>query len=195
MQAMDDLVEGVINTLNEANVMSNTYVFFTSDNGFHHGEHRVAKQKWRPYEEDVHMPLVVRGPGIAEGSTTYKMVLNTDYLPTFTDLAGARRPPYVDGRSLRPVLEGNVTTWRSAVLLEAAAHYSPAYRGIRTGTTTGRKYVEYADGSGELYNLGTDPYELTNSYNPTAAPSDLVSRLRALEGCAGNGCFTAENGP
>src|SRR5215208_690858 len=90
LQAVDDLVEGVVNTLNEANVMDDTYIFFTSDNGFHHGEHRVAKQKWRPYEEDVHMPLVVRGPGIAAGSTTYKLVLNTDYLPTFTDLAGIR---------------------------------------------------------------------------------------------------------
>jgi hypothetical protein len=47
----------------------------------------------------------------------------------------------------------------------------------------------------ELYNQDTDPYELTNVYNPTAPPSDLVSRLQALKGCAGSGCFTAENGP
>jgi arylsulfatase A-like enzyme len=195
LQAVDDLVAGVVNTLKNAGALGDTYIFFTSDNGFHEGEHRIPEDKWRPYEEDVHMPLLVRGPGVAAGSTTSKLALNTDYLPTFTDLAGTQTPSYVDGRTLEPVLHGSVTGWRSAVLLEAAAHYSPAYRGIRTGTTTGRKYVEYADGSGELYNLGTDPYELTNSYNPTAAPSDLVSRLRALEGCAGNGCFTAENGP
>src|SRR5919107_5687291 len=53
LQAVDDLVEGGVDTLSEANVMDDTYIFFTSDNGFHHGEHRVAKQKWRPYEEDV----------------------------------------------------------------------------------------------------------------------------------------------
>jgi N-acetylglucosamine-6-sulfatase len=114
-----DLVEGIANTLNTptpdgAIPMNNTYIFFTSDNGFHHGEHRIPKQKWRPYEEAIHMPLVVRGPGIAAGSTTYKLTLNTDYPPTSTDLAGAQTPPYVDGRSLRPVLDGSLTTRQPA---------------------------------------------------------------------------------
>jgi N-acetylglucosamine-6-sulfatase len=203
LQAVDDLVEGVVNTLNSpkpdgTNPLGNTYIFFTSDNGFHHGEHRIARQKWRPYEEDIHMPLLVRGPGVAPGSTAYKLVQNTDYMPTILDLAGAQIPPYVDGRPLKPVLDGSVTTWRSAVLPEAAANYSPAYEGIRTISTGGvpkRKYVEYSGGVKELYNLDTDPYELTNSYNATAPPADLVSRLQALKGCAGSGCFTAENGP
>jgi N-acetylglucosamine-6-sulfatase len=198
LQAVDDLVEGIVNTLNSANALDNTYIFFTSDNGFHHGEHRIPKQKWRPYEEDINMPLLVRGPGVAAGSTTYKLALNTDYLPTFTDLAGAQSPPYVDGRSLRPVLDGSVTTWRSAILPEAAANYSPAYEGIRTISTGGvpkRKYVEYSGGVKELYNLDTDPYELTNSYNPTTPPSDLVSRLQALKSCTAGTCRTVEDGP
>ena len=50
--------------------MGNTYVFFTSDNGWHEGEHRIPNDKWRPYEEDVRMPLLVRGPGVAAGSTS-----------------------------------------------------------------------------------------------------------------------------
>ena len=212
LQAVDDLVEGVVNTLNSptpdgAVPLDNTYVFFTSDNGYHHGEHRIPRQKWRPYEEDVHMPLLVRGPGVAAGSTTYKLALNTDYLPTFTNLACASAPTpcatqnysYVpDGRSLLPVLDGSVTGWRSAVLLEAAANFSPAYYGIRTISTNGipkRKYVEYAGGTKELYDLDPDPYELTNTYNPTTPPSDLVSRLQALKSCKGSTCFTTENGP
>jgi N-acetylglucosamine-6-sulfatase len=203
LQAVDDLVEGIVNTLGNrtpdgAIPLDNTYIFFTSDNGYHHGEHRIPRQKWRPYEEDVHMPLLVRGPGITPGSTTYKLTLNTDYLPTFTDLAGTQIPQYVDGRSLEPVLHGSVTTWRSAVLPEAAANYSPAYEGIRTISTGGvpkRKYVEYSGGAKELYNLDTDPYELTNSYNPTAPPSELVSRLQALKSCAENSCRTVEGGP
>ena len=144
------------------------------------------------------MPLLVRGPGVAAGSPTYKLALNTDYLPTFTDLAGAQSPPYVDGRSLRPVLDGSVSSWRNAILPEAAANYSPAYEGIRTISTGGaptRKYVEYSGGVKELYNLDTDPYELTSTYNPTTPPSDLVSRLQALKSCAGNTCRTAEDGP
>jgi N-acetylglucosamine-6-sulfatase len=198
LQAVDDLVEGIVRELENSGVMNNTYIFFTSDNGFHHGEHRIPRQKWRPYEEDIHMPLLVRGPGVAAGSTTYKLVLNTDYLPTFTHLAGVQRPPYVDGRSLRPVLNGSVTSWRSAVLLEAAANYSPAYRGIRTISTGGipkRKYVEYAGGARELYHLDPDPHELANSYDPAAPPKALAMRLQALKSCAAGTCRTAEDGP
>jgi N-acetylglucosamine-6-sulfatase len=195
LQAVDDLVEGVVNTLNNANALDNTYIYFTSDNGFHNGEHRIPKQKWRPYEEDIHMPLLVRGPGVAAGSTTYNLTLNTDYMPTFLDLAGAQIPSYVDGRPLRPVLDGSATTWRSAILPEAAANYSPAYEGIRTISVPARNYIEYAGGTKELYNLDSDPYELTHVYNSIAPPSELVSRLQALKGCAGSGCYTAENGP
>jgi N-acetylglucosamine-6-sulfatase len=209
LQAVDDLVEGIVGELENTGAISNTYVFFTSDNGWHEGEHRIKSDKRRPYEEDIRMPLLVRGPGVAGGSTSDKLILNTDYLPTFTDLACPSSSPcdpqvtqnwtYVpDGRSLKPVLEGNATPWRNAILLEAAAEYSPAYYGIRTvnsATTTEGKYVEYEGGARELYDLGADPYELTNRYNATAPPSDLASRLKALKSCAGNGCFTAENGP
>src|SRR5918997_3091574 len=125
LQSLDDLVAGIVGRLVDSGVLSKTYVFFTSDNGWHAGEHRIPQEKWRPYEEDVRVPLLARGPGVAPGSTTYKLVLDTDYLPTFTALADGHTPNYVDGRSLQPVLEGNSTAWRSAILLEAAANYSP----------------------------------------------------------------------
>jgi N-acetylglucosamine-6-sulfatase len=203
LQAVDDLVAGVVGKLKEKGVLGNTYIFFTSDNGWHLGEHRIPAKKARPYEEDVRMPLLVRGPGVAAGHQVSKLVLNTDYLPTFTDLACPSSSPcntqnysYVpDGRSLRPVLKGNATAWRSAVLLEA--HHTPeggatpASSGIRT---SGTKYVEYAGGKRELYFLGHDPYELMNKY-PAAKPSArLVHRLHALRTCAGVGCRAAENG-
>ncbi len=134
MQAVDDLVAGVVKKLGRAGVLNNTYIFFTSDNGWELGEHRITHGKRRPYEESIRVPLLVRGPGVAAGSSTEKLVLNTDFLPTFTDLAGVKTPSYVDGRSLRPVLKGSATTWRSAILLEA--RYSSTsgqnYYGIRT---------------------------------------------------------------
>jgi len=196
LQSVDDLVEGVVDTLDSVNAMDNTYIFFTSDNGFHHGEHRVPEQKWRPYEEDVRVPLLVRGPGVAAGKTTRKLAVNTDYLPTFTDLAGAQTPPYADGRSLEPVLRGGVSAWRSAVLLESPANYSPAYRGIRTISTNGipkRKYVEYRGGAREFYGLSSDPYERSDTYNPHNPPSGLASRLQALKTCAAETCPAAED--
>jgi arylsulfatase A-like enzyme len=186
LQAVDDLVAGVVDKLRDKGVLSNTYIFFTSDNGYHEGEHRIPAKKWRPYEEDIHMPLLVRGPGVRAGSTTHKLTLNTDYLPTFTDLAGTQTPPYVDGSSLKPVLNGSVTSWRSAILLEAAAEYTPAYRGIRTIGSANQKYVEYEGGARELYYLGRDPYELNNRYPATKPSAGLVSRLQALKSCRAN---------
>jgi N-acetylglucosamine-6-sulfatase len=199
LQAVDDMVQSMVRALRDAGEMRQTYIFFTSDNGFHHGEHRIPVQKWRPYEEDVKVPLLVRGPDVEAGSTTYKMALNTDYLPTFTGLAGAQTPAYVDGRSLEPVLRGTVTSWRSAVLLEAAAGYSPRYRGVRTvstGSVPKRKYVAYSGGERELYDLDPDPRERTNHYTSSSPVAEsLAARLQRLEGCAGGACFTAENGP
>jgi hypothetical protein len=94
------------------------------------------------------------------------------------------------------VLKGNATTWRNAILLEAAAYHSPAYRGIRTvsTSTTKRKYVEYAGGAREFYKLDPDPYELTNRYNAAKPPSGLASRLQALKTCSADTCRTAEDG-
>jgi arylsulfatase A-like enzyme len=132
------------------------------------------------------MPLLVRGPGVQADATTDKLTLNTDFFPTFTDLAGVTTPEYVDGRSLRPLLEGSATTWRTAILLEIR----PSTLGIRT--SDGRKYIEYGDGFKELYDLKRDPYELNNSYNANPAPADLASRLQTLKGCAGNNCWTTE---
>ena len=197
LQALDDLVEGVVNKLQSSGQLSNTYIVFTSDNGYHSGEHRIIHGKGRPYEEDIHVPLLIRGPGVAAGSGTDKLVLNTDYFPTFTELAGIPTPSYVDGRSLQPVLTQIATNWRSAILLEAHptqhAGETPAYSGILT--TSGSKYIEYEGGVRELYNLGTDPDELTNTYNSAAPPDALETHLQALKSCshAGVTCRQAED--
>jgi N-acetylglucosamine-6-sulfatase len=217
LQAVDDLVASVVGKLGSQGVLSNTYIVFTSDNGFHHGEHRIPSGKARPYEESVRVPLVVRGPGVAAGSSTDKLVLNTDYLPTFTHLAGAQTPTYVDGRSLRPLLTGSTTTtsWRTAILIEGRGYRADPeivvdrnYNAVRTST---RKYVEYEGGFRELYDLSpsADPYELTNTYSsaaPAVAPRPaLKARLDALRGCQPQDdpstpeverpCQAAEGGP
>jgi N-acetylglucosamine-6-sulfatase len=197
LQAVDDLVEAVVGKLRNAGALNNTYLVFTSDNGWYHGEHRFKSGKYHPYEESIRVPLLVRGPGVQAGTTTDKLTLNTDFFPTFTDLAGIRTPDYVDGRSLRPVLERTATTtWRTAFLLERrrdADFTDPSLYGIRT--SDGKKYIEYEGSFRELYDLKTDPYELNNSYNADSAPTDLATRLQALKDCAGATCRTAEDGP
>ena len=196
LQSVDDLVAGVVRKLKNEGVMGNTYIFFTSDNGWSQGEHRRTGGKANPYEEDVRMPLLVRGPGIAAGSTTHKAALNTDFLPTFADLAATGMPGYADGRSLRPVLMGYSTAWRNAVLLESHqgpwTHAASTHHGILTVGVHQRKYVEYATGERELYDLSEDPYELTNRYDATAPPVALATRLQTLKDCVGEACRAAE---
>jgi arylsulfatase A-like enzyme len=127
MLAVDDMVGDLVRALRRSDELDNTYIFFTSDNGFHLGQHRLGAGKWTPYEEDTRVPLIVRGPGVPEGRTLQHLVLNNDLAPTFADLAGARTPSFVDGRSLEPLLRDNVTPlrdWRQRFVVEGVAERS-----------------------------------------------------------------------
>jgi len=129
MLAVDDMIGDLIGALRKSGKLENTYIFFTSDNGFHLGEHRLSAGKWTPYEEDIRVPLVVRGPGVPEGRTLHHMVLNNDLAPTFADLAGAETPSFVDGRSLQPLLTDDPTPpedWRKRFLIEGVAERGSA---------------------------------------------------------------------
>src|SRR5215207_11613111 len=124
MLAVDDMIGQLVNALEESGEMDNTYIFFTSDNGFHLGTHRLSIGKWTAYEEDIRIPLIVRGPGVPEGRKLEHLVLNNDLAPTFADLAGAEVPDFVDGRSLGPLLTDDPPPpedWRQAFLVESIA--------------------------------------------------------------------------
>jgi N-acetylglucosamine-6-sulfatase len=197
MAAVEDMVESVINALQNSGKLDNTYIFFTSDNGFHMGHHRLKAGKRTAYEEDIRVPLIVRGPGVPAGGTLRHMVINNDLAPTFAKLAGVSAPTFVDGRSLTPLLTSSPPTtanWRSAFETEAAGIGNrPAYQAVRTHQYL---YVEYASGARELYNLYTDPYQLSNVYaaSDPALVTRLKARLDALRNCAGGGCRSAEGG-
>jgi N-acetylglucosamine-6-sulfatase len=118
-KAVKDLVQDIIDTLAATNQLDNTYIFFASDNGFHQGQHRLNSGKNSAYEEDIRVPLVVRGPGVAAGRVVPQLTGNIDFAPTFAELAGVTPPSFVDGRSLVPILHGlTPPTWRKAFLLE-----------------------------------------------------------------------------
>ena len=98
MLAVDEMVGSLVEELEAAGELENTYIFFTSDNGFHLGTHRLGHGKKTPYEEAARVPLFVRGPGVPAGSSVEELVLNTDLAPTFAELAGVSYP--ADGRSI-----------------------------------------------------------------------------------------------
>jgi arylsulfatase A-like enzyme len=121
LQAVDEAIETVYNTLKVAHKLDDTYIVFASDNGFHLGEHRMLRGKQTAYETDIHLPLIVRGPGIAHGAHAGELVANIDLAPTFADIAKAHPADFVDGRSLLPILDGKGgpnLKWRHAFLVE-----------------------------------------------------------------------------
>ena len=224
LQAVDEAVATLVQTLEETGQLDNTYIFFLSDNGFHMGAHRMLSGKGMPYEEDIHLPLVVRGPGVRKNAVRDELATMIDMAPTFAAIAGAQMTNSVDGRSLLPLLgiRWPGLDWRNSLLLE---HYTapsaeenqalsesleppdpgdlqretlaiqlPDYAGIRT---TQYKYVQRIGAARELYDLIKDPYELNNLW-PLADPqfqAELTALLESYQRCAGATCRSIEAQP
>jgi N-acetylglucosamine-6-sulfatase len=129
-QSLQDVDRGVaqlVDQLKQDGQLDNTYIVFTSDNGFHLGQHRMPSGKQTAYETDIHLPLMVRGPGVAAASHVSSLTGNIDLAPTMAALGGGTLKDDPDGRSLVPFLvakpgSGGVVPapaqWRTAYLLE-----------------------------------------------------------------------------
>jgi N-acetylglucosamine-6-sulfatase len=195
VQAVDRMIGRLQRRLLALGVARNTYIVFSSDNGYHLGQHRLTPGKLTAYDTDVRVPLIVTGPGVAAGRTVDAMTENTDLCPTFAELAGAPAPPGADGHSLVPLLIGDPAgsadpasaDWRDAVLIEHHGNVSGAndpdlppagsgnpssYEALRSRDAL---YVEYADGERELYDLASDPFQLRNLAQE--APPERLARL------------------
>jgi arylsulfatase len=88
LQALDEMVDALITRLEESGQAENTYIIYTADNGFHIGQHRMPPGKSSGYEEDIHVPFYIRGPGIPKGKTDDSVTTHIDLAPTFFQLAG-----------------------------------------------------------------------------------------------------------
>jgi N-acetylglucosamine-6-sulfatase len=205
VEAVDRMIGEIEHALAVDGVAGNTYLVFSSDNGFHTGEYRLMPGKMTAFDTDIRVPLVVVGPGVGAGSTDDSMVENIDLAKTFAGIGGATIGG--DGHSLLPLLHGDrQADWRNAILVE---HHGPdlsgrdpdfqqspsgnprTYEAMRTHRFL---YVEYDDGERELYDLRTDPYELHNlavRLTPEAR-SLLHDELTAIENCHdGQSCWNA----
>jgi N-acetylglucosamine-6-sulfatase len=105
LRSIDDGVKLLIDTLGSLHRLRNTYVIFTSDNGFFYGEHRLLGGKFLSYEPSTHLPFLIRGPHIKPGSESGEIVGNIDVAPTILELAGVTPDKSVDGRSMKPFFE------------------------------------------------------------------------------------------
>jgi arylsulfatase A-like enzyme len=201
VQAVDDLIGRIEFTLAARGLLDNTYIVFSSDNGFHMGEYRLKQGKQTAFETDIRVPLIVAGPGVPDGRTVRALAQNVDLRATFSRLGGAKVPSWTDGRSLVPWLHGHsVKRWRKAVLVEhhgsskkkgqdpdaqgVLSGRPPSYEAIRLSNSI---YVEYKKGYHEYYNLARDPNELDNAYGrlSRAKKRRLHRMLKRLERCRG----------
>ncbi|MBI5879987.1 MAG: sulfatase [Chloroflexi bacterium] len=135
LQAVDEGIEAIVNALKASGQLDNTYIFFTSDNGYHLGNHRQITGKITPYQEELRVTMIVRGPGVPAGKTVPHLSGNADLAPTWADLAGAKLPDFVDGRSLVPLMRGSsipLDQWRQVYPIE-----NGEMRAARTQSTPG----------------------------------------------------------
>jgi arylsulfatase len=97
LQSVDEMVEAVILKLDNLGILDNTYVIYTSDNGFHIGQHRLQPGKACHFEEDINVPFVIRGPGVPKGKTVSHVTTHTDIAPTILELAALPLHEEFDG--------------------------------------------------------------------------------------------------
>ncbi|WP_051246913.1 sulfatase family protein [Nocardioides halotolerans] len=182
VQVLDQNVAELVQALADQGALDDTYLIFTSDNGYHMGNHRREIGKYTQFQTDVRVPFYIRGPGIAPGSTIDDLAGNIDIAPTIAEIAGAPTPD-VDGISLLPRLHGGPPLARKFFLLgraltpsnttsngleEAPETVVENSRSSRlndfTGVINGRyKLIRYTHlPHEELYDLNKDPFELVN---------------------------------
>ncbi|KAG1393280.1 hypothetical protein G6F60_011594 [Rhizopus arrhizus] len=97
LQAVDEMVGSLMEELERQGRLENTFVVYSADNGYHLGQHRSFPGKTSNLEEDINVPLIVRGPGVPEGKKSDRVSAHHDLAPTFLALAGAPIPRWVDG--------------------------------------------------------------------------------------------------
>ena len=168
-RSMDDNVGRLMDYLREHDMLDNTLVVYTSDQGFYMGEHGWFDKRFM-YEESLNTPLIMRLPeGLKRRGEVQDMVQNIDYAPTFLDLAGAPIPQDIQGVSLVPLLQGKRSPkhWRDAIYYHfyeyPAEHMVKRHYGIRTKRYKLIHFYNDID-TWELYDLKKDPSEMHNLY-------------------------------
>ncbi|MGY9075102.1 MAG: sulfatase family protein [Acidimicrobiales bacterium] len=195
IRAVDKMVGRVLDHLDQTGLADNTIVLLASDHGTQGGAHDVHPwQKKHSYEESIHIPGVVRYPGVIEpGTVSDELFGMPDFFPTLCGLAGVPVPRSVEGHDLSAFLRSErAPTAQDALLLMNFSKYydwfedGAEWRGVRT---KGSSYTEWLNGRVELYDLVEDPLQQRNLAEDggyRTARSELAGVLRDLQRVRGD---------
>jgi N-acetylglucosamine-6-sulfatase len=134
--SVDASVGELIQALRSEGILDETYIIFTSDNGFFRGEHRIVNGKYLPYDPSSRVPLLIRGPGVPAGGVSDELVWNGDITQTILQIATGSENPALDGRSLLPFAESPALRTTRPILLEADT--GPGTGAEQAGTSAAR---------------------------------------------------------
>ena len=180
IKSLDESVGTLLDYLDESGLAKNTVVIYASDQGFFLGEHGWFDKRFM-YEESLRTPLLVRWPGVAKAGTVNKyMVSNLDFAQTFLDIAGLEIPADMQGRSLKPLFQGEKPAeWRESIYY----HYYcfPEYHAVRRhdGVRNSRyKLMHFYDlDEWELFDLEKDPKEM-RSVHDSAQYAEVLKHMK-----------------
>jgi iduronate 2-sulfatase len=172
---MDAQVGHVLDALDRLGLSDSTIVVFTSDHGYHLGDHGLW-QKMSVFERSARVPLIIAAPRAARGVAARGLAELVDLYPTLADLTGLKPEGPLDGVSLAPMLQNPAATVKDAAFTQVRDGYS-----IRTDRW---RYVEWEGGQqgAQLYDMDKDPGETTNLANDAqhaVSVNDLRARLAA----------------
>ncbi len=178
--SVDESIGGVLDYLEENELLDNTLVFYMGDNGFSFGEHGLIDKR-QAYEESIRVPLLVYGGGnLLSVDSVEQLIQNIDIAPTILDLAGITTPDHMDGASFLPILKDEEIAWRDKIYYEyfweRAFPQTPTVHAVRSNKYKFIRYYGVWD-INELYDLENDPME-TNNLIRSDAHQDIALTMR-----------------
>jgi hypothetical protein len=180
--SVDQSVAKLIQTLKDKGILDETYIIFTSDNGFFRGEHRIVSGKYLPYDPASRVPLLIRGPGIPAGSVSNELIWNGDITQTIEQIASGSENDTADGRSLLPYAQDPAKRSTRPILLEGDT--GPGGTGAeaaQTASAQAREAKVGVAGKKGVDNLEQEPDAIKSAANTDTAPAYRSIRTARYE--------------
>ena len=170
--SVDQSVGNLVQTLKDKGILDDTYIIFSSDNGFFRGEHRIVTGKYLPYDPASRVPLIIRGPGIPAGGVSNELVWNGDIPQTILQIASGSQDNSLDGRSFLPFAQQPALRSTRPVLLEGDT--GPGGTGAESAQSSSARAREarvHGAGRRGVNNLEQEPDAIKSATNTDSAPA------------------------